>query len=428
MSDRILDRYMPSMPQGWKRVTIGECLTEVAKPITMRDSELYHLVSIRRRNEGMFHRGSMYGREILTKTLHEVVPNSFVIARMQIVHGAIALASPEFVGAAISKSYSSFLGTSVCDINFFSWLAKHPLMYAYFANASQGIVIEKMTFDQSRWLSYPIFVPPKPEQRRIAQILDAMDEEIQSTQQLIAKLEQIRHGLLHDLLTFGVGDSGHLRDPCNDAFISSSVGSIPCEWALCLGSDIFSLHSGIIPPSLRADGNGAYLYLKVDDFNDSANVEGLIHAELTFDQKKIPRHGIYSPGVIIFPKRGAAILKNRVSILTKAGTVDPNLMVLVPGPKLMPGWFRLSLLQRDLSKMCDNSGVPQLNNKHIYPLVFAVPSLQEQSRVLDRLSTNEKAIQLEKKRLDKLRRVKRGLMDDLLTGRVQINAPIDGPS
>jgi type I restriction enzyme, S subunit len=197
MNDRILQRFIPSMPPGWKRVTIEQCLEEASKPISMRDSESYRLVSIRRRSGGMFHRGTLYGREILTKTLQEIVPRSFVIARMQIIHGAAALTSPEFEGAAISKSYSSFIGTPICDINFFSWLAKHPLMYAYYADASQGVVIEKMTFDQSRWLSYPIFLPPIVEQRSIARILDTIDEMIRSTEQLIAKREWARQGLIH---------------------------------------------------------------------------------------------------------------------------------------------------------------------------------------------------------------------------------------
>ena len=51
------------------------------------------------------------------------------------------------------------------------------------------------------------------EQRRIAEILDTADEAIRSTERLIAKLEQGKQGLLHDLLTRGIDEIGHLRDP-----------------------------------------------------------------------------------------------------------------------------------------------------------------------------------------------------------------------
>ena len=54
----------------------------------------------------------------------------------------------------------------------------------------------------------PIPVPPIAEQRRIAEILDTADEAIRSTERLIAKLEQAKQGLLHDLLTRGIDDTG----------------------------------------------------------------------------------------------------------------------------------------------------------------------------------------------------------------------------
>jgi type I restriction enzyme S subunit len=54
-------------------------------------------------------------------------------------------------------------------------------------------------------------LPPPEEQGRIAKILDTIDEAIRRTEQAIAKLQQMKQGLLHDLLTFGIGDGGELR-------------------------------------------------------------------------------------------------------------------------------------------------------------------------------------------------------------------------
>ena len=55
------------------------------------------------------------------------------------------------------------------------------------------------------------FLPP--EQRAIAAVLDTIDDAIQKTEQIIAKLQQVKQGLLHDLLTRGIDDNGELRDP-----------------------------------------------------------------------------------------------------------------------------------------------------------------------------------------------------------------------
>jgi type I restriction enzyme S subunit len=78
----------------------------------------------------------------------------------------------------------------------------------------------------------PIRVPPLPEQRRVAEILDTLDEAIRKTEQVIAKLQQMKQGLLHDLLTRGIDDNGELRDPDRhpEQFKDSPLGRIPERW------------------------------------------------------------------------------------------------------------------------------------------------------------------------------------------------------
>ena len=58
--------------------------------------------------------------------------------------------------------------------------------------------------------STPIRIPPLPEQRAIAAVLDAIDDSIRKTEQIIAKLQQVKQGLLHDLLTRGIDEHGEL--------------------------------------------------------------------------------------------------------------------------------------------------------------------------------------------------------------------------
>ncbi len=74
-----------------------------------------------------------------------------------------------------------------------------------------------------------VLLPPLPsEQRRIAEILDAADEAIRQTERVIAKLRQVKAGLLHDLLTRGLNEHGRLRDPQAhpEQFKNSPLGRI----------------------------------------------------------------------------------------------------------------------------------------------------------------------------------------------------------
>ena len=49
----------------------------------------------------------------------------------------------------------------------------------------------------------PILLPPLPEQRAIAAVLDSIDDAIECTDAVIAATEQLRDSLLHQLLTRG---------------------------------------------------------------------------------------------------------------------------------------------------------------------------------------------------------------------------------
>lgn len=72
------------------------------------------------------------------------------------------------------------------------------------------------------------------EQRRIAEIVDIISDAIRKTETVIAKLRQVRAGLLHDLLTRGLDENGRLRDPIAhpEQFRDTESGRIPLEWHL----------------------------------------------------------------------------------------------------------------------------------------------------------------------------------------------------
>ena len=81
--------------------------------------------------------------------------------------------------------------------------------------------------------SISIPIAPLAQQRRIAEILSTLDEAIEQTEALIAKHQQIKAGLMHDLFTRGVTPDGHLRptrEQAPDLYKESPLGWIPKEW------------------------------------------------------------------------------------------------------------------------------------------------------------------------------------------------------
>jgi len=100
--------------------------------------------------------------------------------------------------------------------------------------------INQASFTQPEFAAIPVVIPEsKEEQECITEILDTVDEAIARTESLIAKLKQMKAGLLHDLLTRGLDKNGQLGDAIAhpEQFKDSPLGQIPKEWEVVqLGS------------------------------------------------------------------------------------------------------------------------------------------------------------------------------------------------
>src|SRR5262249_35051144 len=100
--------------------------------------------------------------------------------------------------------------------------------------------------------------------------------------------------------------------------------------------------------------------------------------------------------------------------------LDPNLMALQALSGMRPEFLRLQLEWRKLARYVENSGVPQLNNKDLYPRWFLRAPDARQREIIEVVGSAER---LEDSLLDKfevLEQLKKSLMHDLLTGRVRV--------
>jgi len=75
----------------------------------------------------------------------------------------------------------------------------------------------------------------------------------------------------------------------------------------------------------------------------------------------------------------------------------------------------------DFNLFNEATGVPSLNRNTLKSIVIPLPLLPEQYRIASILSQIDKTIEKEKKYKQKLERIKQGLMEDLLTGKVRVN-------
>lgn len=197
-------RRFPEFTREWRTHRIGDLLQEVKRYVEWNDGDTYKLVGIRRRSGGFFFRGAIRGKAIKTKIMKTTHASDFVIARMQVVHGAMAMTPELYDSAHVSDSYMTFVARdpSVLHMPFFDHLSRTPMMRHKALLSSYGVVIEKMTFNSAWFLKEEVRIPPTMnEQRRVVSLLDGCDRGIELLHLKLDLLKRQKRGLMQKLLT-----------------------------------------------------------------------------------------------------------------------------------------------------------------------------------------------------------------------------------
>jgi len=198
-------------------------------------------------------------------------------------------------------------------------------------------------------------------------------------------------------------------------FKSSPIGPIPSDWGVKRLGTLVEIVSGVSPSLFNLNIVGKYPYLKVEDLNNCDKYQ-LESREYSNDEKSlVPINSI------IFPKRGAAILNNKVRINSVVVQMDSNLMAIYPKSEdLGYEYLYYQIIFRQLYKIADTSTIPQINNKHIIPYSFPLPPLPEQTAIAACLSAWDEAINNCQLIIDNCQLRKKWLMQQLLTGKKRL--------
>lgn len=279
------------------------------------------------------------------------------------------------------------------------------------------------------------WLPPLSEQRVIAQILDTVDEAIRKTEQLIAKLKLVKQGLLHDLLTRGIDENGELRDPDRqpEQFKDSPLGRIPREWqwqqlgglaevagGVTLGRDL-SGSSVIELPYLRvANVQDGYLDLsdiktvrifRAEESRYSLEVGDVLMNE-GGDFDKLGRGTVWQGEIL------RCLHQNHVfRVRCRSESLRPWFLATVSESHIGKSYFVRS------SKQTTN--LATINSTQIKAFQVPLPSPAEQDRIVEALGGIQRRLDAEFEAAKKLRLLKTGLMEDLLTGRVRVTPLLD---
>lgn len=243
----------------------------------------------------------------------------------------------------------------------FWWLSKIDMM-SFSDNAAypslKRSVVEKIN----------IPLPPLPEQKRIAAILNEQ----------MAAVEKLRAAAEAQLEAAKALPAGYLRQMFPKEGQKLSPG---WRW-VTLGSVCDVVNGFGFPEHLQGRKDLPYPFIKVSDMN-ALGAEVVVSSAVNTVDKDILnslRARIYPSRTIIFPKVGGALLTNKKRILGKDSCFDNNVMGLVPrdaDADFLFCWFQTV----DLRTLCNIQALPSIKQSRIAALRFPMPANAEQKRI-----------------------------------------------
>ena len=283
--------------------------------------------------------------------------------------------------------------------------ANREYIYQWFVNRDITDYLvggTRAKLNQKALRKLPVLLPPLTEQKRIAEVLSSVDESIQATQRLIEQAERVKQGLMEELLTGGLGSEAIERGEVPEGWLSSTFG------------DEIEFKGGNQPPKKTFIYEPKDGYVRLLQIRDVENDLKPAYIPETATKVRCNEQDI------LIARYGASL--GRIC-RGKAGAYNVALVKLLLSERLVADyafyWLNGDTFQSYLISVGSRSAQAGFNKQDLAPLVLLLPPLTEQKRIAEVLSSVDDRVKRHKDELEELSRLKKGLMDDLLTGKVR---------
>lgn len=269
---------------------------------------------------------------------------------------------------------------------------------------SSGSTFKELS--KERLENFEVPLPLLPEQQKIAEILSTADEAIEKVDKAIEKTERLKKGLMQRLLTKGIG---------HKEFKDTKIGRIPKEWKIYkLGNrNIVDLIMGQSPPSptYNEKGEGLPFFQGKAEFGET-----------------IPKAKLYCSKPIKIAELNDILLSVRapvgdVNIAPCKCCIGRGLTAIRPRSDRLHYlylFYYLVFNRRIFESLSTGSTFKAIRRNEIENYLVSVPSLWEQKKIVEILRTVDNRLELLKEKKQKFDKIKKGLMNELLTGRRRV--------
>jgi len=307
------------------------------------------------------------------------------------------------------------------DKSYFGYALKYNEYFLKAKTAGSGIP----HVDKGIVKKIEVFKPEKSEQRIIASILSKVDETIAATKKSIAKAERLKKALMQNLLTGKLKPNGTWRKK-DEFYKDEKFGNVPKGWKYDrLETVLSNCQYGINATSVE---DGKFPMLRMNNIIGGKMVnQPMVYIDL--DKKLFEKYKVNS-GDILFNRTNSMDLVGKLGIFKLEGNYvfASYLIRLTVNQNNIPEYFNYYLNSYEgqcklRSKATPSVSQANINAGNVKRLIVPIPPKDEQLLISNKIESIETLLTSKQIKIKKLERLKKALMQNLLTGKVRVKVP-----
>lgn len=264
--------------------------------------------------------------------------------------------------------------------------------------------------------NFKIAIPPIQEQKKIASILSTVDNQIENTEKLIDKTKELKQGLMQTLLTKGIGHT---------EFKKTEVGEIPVEWEVKTLEEIcFNITIGLVKTMTKNYVESGVPLIRNSDIKENKiRKDSLIYLSEDFAIENQDKR--LKVGDIVTVHTGdigtSAVIDDELDGAHGFATLNTRVNKEIIDEYYLCIFLNSNIFKKQAYSFSTGDGRNNLNLKDFIKTKIAFSrDILEQKRIASMLSSVDEQIDNYESKKEKLEELKKGLMQQLLTGKIRV--------
>ena len=267
-------------------------------------------------------------------------------------------------------------------------------------------------------------LPPLPEQRRIAAVLNTIQVAIAAQEDVIAAAKTFKRSLMQRLFTYGPG-----REPAETK--ETEIGEIPTDWVIeSLGKlcdNGGTIQTGPFGSQLHASDyvlEGIPTVMPQDMVDNRISTANIARISLS-DHQRLARHHLQA-GDIVYARRGDIGRRALVSA-SEAGWLcgTGSLVIRARDPNIDPSYLYYYLGRKEVIAYILNRAVGStmlnLNTRIVGSVPVAFPvRIADQKVISEAMTASDVKIAAEEDRLTALQSLFKSMLHQFMTGQIRL--------